>query len=175
MRKNLCFVAFILICSMGCAATQTHTAALHPSCRSAAQQLCENGLIGQLFNASCSGIAACLPAEVRLAAEAEAPSSAIIVTAGPISQPYEALGEVHVSTVGMVNLGSHMRDALFRSPFSVATAGATPTASIETMHKMLKEQARVQYGSKVDAVINVTYYTEPDGDVFASGLVVHFP
>ena len=35
-------------------------------------------------------------------------------------------------------------------------------------------QAWKQYGSKVDAVINVTYRTEHDGNVFASGLAVHF-
>ena len=36
--------------------------------------------------------------------------NAVIVTAGPLSQPYATLGEVHVDTRGMVNLGSMMNE-----------------------------------------------------------------
>jgi len=98
----------------------------------------------------------------------------VIVTGGPLSQPYEALGEVHVDTRGMLNFGSALNDALFRSPLAVAVGGRTPVAHTEQMNKFLKEKAREQYGSKVDAVINVTYQTDHDGDVYASGLAVHF-
>jgi hypothetical protein len=99
---------------------------------------------------------------------------AIIVTAGAISQPYEVLGEVNVNTRGMINLGSVLNDALFRSPLAVAAGGRTPVAHTEQMNKILKEKAREQYGHKVDAIINTTYKTDHDGDVFASGLAVHF-
>jgi hypothetical protein len=98
----------------------------------------------------------------------------IIVTAGPLSQPYTALGEVNVNTKGMVNLGSILNDTLFRSPLQRAIQGPTPTAHTETINKMLREKAREQYGNQVDAVVNVVYHTDPDGDVFASGLAVHF-
>jgi hypothetical protein len=98
----------------------------------------------------------------------------IIVTAGPLSQPYTALGEVNINTKGMINLGSILNDTLFRSPLQRAVQGPTPTAHTETMNKMLREKAREQYGSQVDAVVNVVYRTDPDGDVFASGLAVHF-
>lgn len=98
----------------------------------------------------------------------------IVVTAGPISQPYEVLGEVHVNTRGMINFGSALNDALFRSPLAVAAGGRTPVAHTEQMNKFLKEKAREQYGNKVDAIINTTYNTDHDGDVFASGLAVHF-
>jgi hypothetical protein len=74
----------------------------------------------------------------------------------------------------MVNLGSILSDALFRSPLQRAVQGPTPTAHTETMNTMLREKAREQYGSQVDAVVNVVYRTDPDGDVFASGLAVHF-
>lgn len=98
--------------------------------------------------------------------------SEFIVTAGPLSYPYEPLGEVHVDTRGMMNLGSILTDSLFRSPLARAIQ-ETPTANIEQMNQLLREQARQQYGSRVDAVLNVTYRTEPDGDVYASGLAVH--
>lgn len=98
----------------------------------------------------------------------------IIVTAGPISQSYEVLGEVHVNTRGMINFGSTLNDALFRSPLAVAAGGRTPVAHAEQMNKFLKEKAREQYGHKVDAIINAQYNTDHDGDVFASGLAVYF-
>ena len=43
------------------------------------------------------------------------------------------------------------------------------------MNKMLEEQTLKLYSNHgVDAVINVTQRTDPDGDVFASGLAIHF-
>ena len=79
-----------------------------------------------------------------------------------------------MNTTGMINLGAALNDAMFRSPIERAVGGRTPTAHIETMNRFLREQAWRQYGSKVDAVINVTYQTEHDGDVYASGLAVQF-
>lgn len=99
--------------------------------------------------------------------------SEILVTTGPLSQPYEALGSVHADTVGGVNFGAALNDAFFRSPLA-ASIQASPKASTEEMNRMLREKAREQYGGRVDAVINVTYRTEPRGNVFADGLAVHF-
>ena len=42
------------------------------------------------------------------------------------------------------------------------------------MNAYLARAALNQYGNAVDAVINVTYQTEPDGDVRADGLAVQF-
>lgn len=101
------------------------------------------------------------------------PLAEIVVTTGPLSQPYETLGEVHVSTVGEIYLGSLLQDSLFRSPLA-RSIQATPATNTATMNEKLKTQAREQYGGKADAIINVTYRVDPDGDVFASGLAVHF-
>lgn len=111
----------------------------------------------------------------KKAAETARPVSRdIIVTTGSLSQRYEALGEVHANTRGMINLGSILNDSLFRSRLAVAAGGQTPTANEEQMNGLLKQQAASQYGSKVKAVINVTYRVEHDGDVYASGLAVQF-
>ncbi len=85
------------------------------------------------------------------------PLRIVIVTTGAFSQPYEVLGEVHVNTRGMINFGSALNDALFRSPLAVAIGGRTPVAHTEQMNELLKEQARKQYGARVDAIINATY------------------
>lgn len=103
--------------------------------------------------------------------DAMAEPARVIVTTGPLGQPYRALGEVHVNT-GMINVGSLLNDALFRSQFERAVSGPTPTAHANTLNQMLREAAVRQYGKRVDAVVNVTYRTDPDGDVFASGLAV---
>lgn len=99
---------------------------------------------------------------------------AIIVTAGPLSQRYEALGEVHVNTRGMMNFGAILNDAMFRSRFAVAAGGRTAIANEQQMNDLLKQQASAQYGGKTDAVINATYRADQDGDVYASGLAVQF-
>jgi len=75
---------------------------------------------------------------------------AIIVTAGPISQPSQALGEVHVNTTGMINFGSMLNDALFRSPLSRAVQGPTPAAHTAQLNTMLRQAARQQYGSQLE-------------------------
>lgn len=70
-------------------------------------------------------------------AVAGAKFSDVVVTAGPISQPYKVLGEVYVDTRGMLNFGSALNDALFRSPLAVAAGGRTPVAYTEQMNKFL--------------------------------------
>ena len=98
----------------------------------------------------------------------------VFVTTGPLSQPYEALGEVHINTLGMLNFGSLLNDALFRSPLAVAAGGRTAVANEEQMNAFLREQASRQYGARVDAIINASYRADHDGNVFASGLAVRF-
>lgn len=54
---------------------------------------------------------------------------------------------------------------------------ATRTFSKATpaeINRLLQLQALDQYGDKVDAVINVTYDSNPRNDVFGTGLAVHF-
>jgi hypothetical protein len=42
------------------------------------------------------------------------------------------------------------------------------------MNKILRAKARQQFGNKADAIVNVVYRNDPDGNVYASGLAVHF-
>jgi hypothetical protein len=98
----------------------------------------------------------------------------IVVTTGPISQQYAMLGNVHADTRGLVNIGSVLNDALFRSTLA-ASIQATPTANNAQMNQLLRQNAMALYGAKVDAIINVAYRVEPSGDVAADGLAVTFP
>lgn len=100
-------------------------------------------------------------------------TAAIIVTSGPLSQPYEVLGSVHADTIGVINMGAVFYDAIARSPLARAIQ-RTPTKTTEGMNHMLRDKAQQQYGSRVDAVINVTYSTKSNGTVFADGIAVHF-
>jgi len=97
----------------------------------------------------------------------------IVVTTGSLSQSYQALGPVHFDTVGSVNVGSVLVDALTRSRLA-ADVQATPKARCDQLNEMLKAQAFQLYGNRVDAIINVTCRNDPSGDVFADGLAVVF-
>jgi hypothetical protein len=97
----------------------------------------------------------------------------IVVTTGGLSQPYTTLGPVHADTIGTINVGSALNDALFRG--QVAThVQASPKATVPQMNERLKQAARNQWGRSVDAIINVAYQTDPDGDLYADGLAVQF-
>jgi len=109
-------------------------------------------------------------------AEADVPEANgqnIIITAGPLSQPHRALGEVKIDTQGIMNVSSVLNDAPSQSASSVATQGRTLDVSIERINQMLKQKATEQY-KNTDAIMNVTYHVEPDGGVVASGLAVEF-
>ena len=112
------------------------------------------------------------PEDVARARQSE--YSRIVVTTGPISQQYELLGNVHADTRGLVNIGAALNDALFRSRLATAIQ-ATPHANNEQMNQLLRERGLAIYGSKLSAVINVSYRVEPDGQVSADGLGVTFP
>ncbi len=109
----------------------------------------------------------------QVATQMQADYSRVIVTTGSLTQPYDVLGNVHADTVGMVNLGSVLTDALFRSRLATSIQ-ATPTANNEQMNQLLRERAVAAWGSKVSAVINVNYRVEPSGEVAADGLAVTF-
>ena len=98
----------------------------------------------------------------------------IVVTTGALSRQYETLGTVEVDTMDIGLSTSDLQDALFRSKLSIAVQGHSPKLSTSQMDDRLKIKARQQYGNKADAVINVNYRTSYYGDVFASGLAVHF-
>lgn len=63
----------------------------------------------------------------------------IVVTSGSLSQPYQVLGPVHFDTVGSVNVGSVVVDALTRSRLA-ADIQATPKARCDQLNEMLKAQ-----------------------------------
>ena len=101
------------------------------------------------------------------------PTGDFVVTAGPVATPNEVLGEVHVDTRGWVSVGALLNDTLFRSPLATSIQ-ATPKATVSEMNQWLKREAVGRYGAAVDAIINVTYSTDPSGDVSADGLAVKF-
>jgi hypothetical protein len=105
---------------------------------------------------------------------ARSSSGSVIVTSGGITQPYVVLGDVHVDTIGVVNLGSALHDALFKSRFEQAAGGAIPTITPAEAFAALRDKAISQYGSQVDAVVNASYRAEHDGTVYADGLAVRF-
>lgn len=98
----------------------------------------------------------------------------VFVTAGSIAQSYEILGPVHFDTVDMVNVGSTLSDALFKSRFERAVGGATPTLRQDAAFNKLRDVAVAQYGGSVHAVINATYRAEHSGTVYVDGLAVRF-
>lgn len=74
----------------------------------------------------------------------------IVITAGPLSQPYKVLGIVEVDTRGLSLQASHQVNA------------------------RLRLAAWQQWGLWVDAVIHVTYRNdEPGGDIYVAGVAVH--
>lgn len=96
------------------------------------------------------------------------------VTAGGVSQQYEVLGPVHINTRGVVNVGSVLGDALFKSRIERAVGGATPTIRQDEAFDQLLAAAVAQHGPSVSAVINATYRAEHGGTVYADGLAVRF-
>ena len=102
------------------------------------------------------------------------PTQSLVVTTGSLSQSYEALGEVRANTTDVLLSTADLRDALFRSRLSVTVQGKSLKLSYPQMDERLRTKAQAQYGTRVNAVINVTYRTDPDGDVYAFGLAVHF-
>lgn len=110
----------------------------------------------------------------QVARSRQADYARIIVTTGPISQQYQILGNIHADTAGLVNVGAVLNDVLFRSRLA-ASIQATPHANNEQMNQLLRERGLATYGSRLGAVINVTYRVEPNGHVAADGLAVAFP
>lgn len=110
----------------------------------------------------------------QLAQNSFSPPSKVIITTGSLSQQYETLGTVEANTTDIGLSTSDLYDVLFRPKIARAIQGSSPKLSTSQMDERLRSAARQKYGGKADAVINVTYRTNYDGDVFASGLAVHF-
>jgi len=96
----------------------------------------------------------------------------IIVSTGPLQQPYELLGNVDFGKLGFDRTkggGIALRGFAFawaRRIFSKA-----PPAEINAL---LRKRALYQYGERVDALINVNYQSDPANNVFATAVAVHF-
>jgi hypothetical protein len=99
--------------------------------------------------------------------------TAVVVTSGGLSRPYTVLGQVHADTLGTSNIGSALTDAFLRSPLA-ADIQATPKATVAQMNERVKRVATEEWGQAVDAVINVTYQTDPNGNLYADGVAVQF-
>lgn len=104
------------------------------------------------------------------APSATAGSRELVMTTGDVSVPYSILGSVRVQEKG--------REAArpSRPIFSFRSSGL-PALEPEHQHvvELLRDQALVQYGDQVDALINVSYRGDArSGDVSAEGLAVKF-
>ncbi len=104
---------------------------------------------------------------------ATATPATVIVTAGDLSsQPYEVLGEVQIDTTEESSGTAVVKDALLRG-WLVAAIDPSLKGDTAEMYEALRTVALTQYGSKVDAIINVNV-SEVDRDVFVRGIAVHF-
>ena len=106
--------------------------------------------------------------------EALMPVERILVTTGTLGRPYEVLGEVSYNTRETINIASIFTDTVFRFPLSVAAAGKTAELSRGSMQDRLRQVARQDYGNEVDAVLNMTYDVDQEGEAYGSGLAVRF-
>ncbi len=110
------------------------------------------------------------PLPARAPERASRPTE-LIVTTGSLSHPYEALGKVYVSTAEAIPREALLRNTYFHPPLARAFAVSPVTPTLGLIDK-LRWQAQELYGSKVDAVINVTYRHHAGGHLLASGLAV---
>lgn len=94
----------------------------------------------------------------------------ILMTTGDISVPYRVLGTVRVRAKGREGA----RPA--RPIFSFRSAGLpAQEPEHEGVADLLQDQALVEFGDQVDALINVSYHGDArTGDVAAEGLAVKF-
>lgn len=144
--RPMAFLLAVLACSSGCTPTTQNRADWHPSEEAIDLARQAEEALNRQAEELLNRPDNLPPPEPRRLFDATH-TREIIVTMGSLSQPHEVLGPVNVNALGMVDLRSF---------------------------KLLEEKALELYGSRVDAIINVTHRTEPDGAVFAKGLAVHF-
>jgi hypothetical protein len=96
----------------------------------------------------------------------------IIVSTGPLQQPYELLGNVDFGKLGFDRTtGGAGALRGFAFAWARRTFSKAPPAEINAL---LRKRALYQYGNRVDALINVNYQTDPANNVFATAVAVHF-
>lgn len=112
---------------------------------------------------------------VELAGENQAEvlrrAQSMIITAGPISQQYMIQGPVQFDSIGMVNYGNLLSDALFTSPLERAVRGPLAVGDINWAFNGLRYKAAMRY-PEANGVINATYLVDKRGVVYANGLAV---
>lgn len=96
----------------------------------------------------------------------------IIVSSGPLQQPYELLGNVDFGKLGFDRTqGSGIAVQGFAFAWARRTFSKATPAEVNAL---LRKRALYQYGERVDALINVNYQTDPANNVFATAVAVHF-
>jgi len=96
----------------------------------------------------------------------------IIVSSGPLQQPYELLGNVDFGKLGFDRTeGGAVAFRNFGFAWARRTFSKAPPAEVNAL---LRKRALYQYGERADALINVNYQTDPANNVFATAVAVHF-
>jgi hypothetical protein len=96
----------------------------------------------------------------------------IVVSAGPLQQPHELLGNVDFGKLGFDRTEG---GAIAVRGFAFAWARRTfSKATPAEINALLRKRALYQYGERVDALINVGYQSDPANNVFATAVAVHF-
>jgi hypothetical protein len=104
----------------------------------------------------------------RFAAQAER----IIVSSGGLQQHYDIVGNVDFGRLGFDRTDA---GAVALRGFILAWAHRTfSKATPAEINALLRTQALHQYGKRVDALINVSYQSDPANNVFATAVAVHF-
>jgi hypothetical protein len=96
----------------------------------------------------------------------------IIVSTGDLRQPYELIGNVDFGKLGFdrTDAGAIAFKGLVWA-WVQRTFSKAPPAEI---NMLLRKRALYQYGTRVDALINVNYQSDPANNVFATAVAVHF-
>jgi hypothetical protein len=95
----------------------------------------------------------------------------ILVTNGPLQQPYEVIGPVDATIAGF-DATTVRTSNLTGFYWSSRAVREFSQAGPAMMNESLRREALMKYGTEVDAVINVDYMTNPKNDVSATGLAV---
>lgn len=98
-------------------------------------------------------------------------AQSMIITTGPIAQQYVIQGPIEFDSIGMINYGNLLSDALFVSPLERAVRGPLAVGDINWAFNGLRYKAAMRYPD-ANGVINATYLVDKRGVVYANGLAV---